>query len=74
MNLPFGVQASWLPLCCRVWAHFDRSKELNGLASAKYPKEPVSLMELRVTKRLKYHGLEQEGPVWKEWAYTALVL
>ena len=48
--------------------------ERDGLASAKYPKEPVSLMELRVTKRLKYHGLEQEGLVWKEWAYTALVV
>lgn len=48
--------------------------EGNGLASAKYPKEPVALMELRVTKGLKYHGLEQEGPVWKEWTYTALVV
>ena len=45
-----------------------RATERNGRASAKYTNEPVSLMELRVTKCLKYHRLEQEGPVWKEWA------
>ena len=40
--------------------------ERNGRASAKYTNEPVSLMELRVTKCLKYHRLEQEGPVCKD--------
>ena len=74
MNLPFGVQASWLPLCCRCGPFVTGATERNGLASAKYPKEPVALMELRVTKGLKYHGLEQEGLVWKEWTYTALVV
>ena len=45
-----------------------RATERNGRANAKNPTEPVSLMELRVTKCLKYHRLEQEGPVCKEWA------
>ena len=43
-----------------------RATERNGRANAKNPTEPVSLMELRVTKCLKYHRLEQEGPVCKD--------
>ena len=49
-----------------------RATERNGRANAKNPTEPVSLMELRVTKCLKYHRLEQEGPVCKDGRFAGV--
>ena len=37
MNLPSEVQASWLPLGCRVWAHCDKSNRAQWTGQCQEP-------------------------------------